>query len=75
MDLKTALNEITIDKEHVYQEWIQWATQHSDKLEEVLEYAFNGNEKERLRGSWILHHVSDKLNNFVYFPDDHIQVL
>jgi hypothetical protein len=45
MDLKTALNEITIDKEHVYQEWIQWATQHSDKLEEVLEYAFNGNEK------------------------------
>jgi hypothetical protein len=69
MDLKTALNEITIDKEHVYQEWIQWATQHSDKLEEVLEYAFNGNEKERLRGSWILHHVSDKRPEVFYIKE------
>ena len=63
MNLETALNEFTIDKDHVYQEWIRWAVEDEDKLLEVVEKAFGGSERERKRASWILHHVSDKDSN------------
>lgn len=60
MTLETALNEHSIDKEEVYSGWISRAVVHPRVLEEVLEKAFGGNERERKRGNWILHHVSDR---------------
>ena len=69
MDLKTTLNKFSVDKDQVYREWIQWATMHSEKLEEVIECAFNGNDKERKRASWILHHVSDARPEVFYVKE------
>ena len=69
MDLKTALNQFTIDKDHVYQGWIQWATEDENKLSEVMERAFNGSEKERKRANWILHHVSDRRPEVFYVKE------
>jgi hypothetical protein len=63
MNLETALNEFTIDKDHVYQEWIQWAVEDESKLLEVVDKAFGGSERERERANWILHHVSDRDSN------------
>jgi hypothetical protein len=60
MDLETALNEHTIDKDYVYDGWIRRACSESEALEEVMEKAFGGNERERKRANWILHHVSDR---------------
>lgn len=70
MDLKTALNQYTIDKDHVYQQWIQWATEENDKLLEVLDFAFNGSEKERKRANWILHHVGDRRPEVFYAKEN-----
>jgi hypothetical protein len=69
MDLKVALNKFSIDKDHVYDEWIQGATMYSEKLEEVMECAFNGNDKERKRACWILHHVSDRRPEVFYVKE------
>ena len=69
MDLKTALNQFTIDKDHVYQGWIQWATEDGNKFSEVMERAFNGSEKERKRANWILHHVSDRRPEVFYVKE------
>ena len=69
MDLKTTLNNFSIDKDLVYSKWIQWATMYSEKLEEVMECAFNGNDKERKRASWILHHVSDRRPEVFYVKE------
>lgn len=69
MDLKVALNKFSIDKDHVYDEWIQGATMYSEKLEEVMECAFNGNDKERKRACWILHHVSDRRPEVFYMKE------
>ena len=67
MDLETALNEHTIDKVHVYDGWIRRACSKPEALEQVMDKAFGGNERERKRGNWILHHVSDR-NPEVFIP-------
>ncbi|MDC1021903.1 hypothetical protein OAQ85_00555 [Schleiferiaceae bacterium] len=69
MDLKIALNEFSIDKDQVYREWIKWATENPEKLQEVMERAFNGNDTERKRASWILHHVSDRRPELFYVKE------
>ena len=59
MNLEDALNQHTIDKKWVYQGLIARASKDLDLLNAVIEKAFTGNDKERKRGCWILHHVSD----------------
>lgn len=59
MNLEDALNQHTIDKKWVYQGLIARARKDLDLLNAVIEKAFTGNDKERKRGCWILHHVSD----------------
>ena len=60
MNLETALNEYTIDKSEVYDDWINRCCEDSKTLESVIEKAFEGSVRERKRANWILHHVSDK---------------
>jgi len=59
MNLEDVLNQHTIDKKWVYKDLIARAGKDLDLLAAVVEKAFTGNDKERKRGCWILHHVSD----------------
>ena len=59
MNLEDVLNQHTINKKWVYKDLIAIAGKDLDLLAAVVEKAFTGNDKERKRGCWILHHVSD----------------
>jgi hypothetical protein len=50
-----------------YQYWIKEAVNHSAVLEEIMEYAFGGTEKQCKRANWILHHASDARSE-VFYP-------
>jgi hypothetical protein len=60
MSLQSDLNDYTIDKPEVYEEWISKGVLDTTVLEEVIQLATGGTERERKRANWILHHISDR---------------
>ena len=59
MDLEYALNEIDSAKEWHYAPLVAEGLENPIALNAIVERAFNGTKKERMRGCWILHHISD----------------
>jgi hypothetical protein len=59
VDLEYALNEIDIAKEWHYAPLVAEGLENPLALNAIIERAFNGTKKERMRGCWILHHISD----------------
>jgi hypothetical protein len=59
VDLEYALNEIDSAKEWHYAPLVAEGLENPIALNAIVERAFNGTKKERMRGCWILHHISD----------------
>jgi len=66
MDLEYALNELDSAKEWHYAPLVAAGIERPEALEAILERAFNGTKKERMRGCWILHHISDSRPELFY---------
>jgi hypothetical protein len=66
VDLEYALNEIDSAKEWHYAPLVAAGLENPQALDAIIERAFNGTKKERMRGCWILHHISDSRPELFY---------
>ena len=66
MDLEYALNEIDSAKEWHYAPLVAAGLENPQALDAIIERAFSGTKKERMRGCWILHHISDSRPELFY---------
>ena len=66
LDLEYALNEIDSAKEWHYAPLVAAGIKDPKTLDAIVERAFNGTKKERMRGCWILHHISDSRPELFY---------
>ena len=66
MNLEYALNEIDSAKHWHYAPLVAEGIKNPKALDAILKRAFNGTKRERMRGCWILHHISDTRPELFY---------